>query len=199
MGLIKRILHRENANSIEEFLKRKHTKKKWSELLIEACSDANKELVKAILTTKEIDVNHESGGLTPLIIASQEGFVRLVEFLFDYPELDVNFGSNHGGTAVFMASMVGNTEVVKLLITHPKIDVNIQTNKGVTSLIVASFQGHDEIVELLLSHKNIDITLKNNLGLNAIEVAKLYGYDTIAERISRFARDNGIEFDESKE
>ncbi|MCX5774433.1 MAG: ankyrin repeat domain-containing protein [Fusobacteria bacterium] len=193
MGLIKKILHRENALSIEEFLKRKHTKKKWSELLLEACCDANKELVKAILTTKEIDANHESGGLTPLIIASQEGYVKMVELLMNYPELDVNFGTNHGGTALIMASMMGNVRVIEILLTHPKIDVNIQTNKGQTALIVASFHGKNEVIELLLNHKKVDILLRNNRGKTALEVAKMNGHTKCVDKINCFMKEHKIE------
>lgn len=181
MGLIKRILRRENADNIEEFLKRKHSKKKWSDLLLEATGDANKELVKGILLTKEIDVNHQSNGLTPLIIASQEGYIKMVEFLLNYPEIDVNLNTNHGGTALIMACMTNQIEVVKLLLNHPNIDVNVATDRGATALILACFQGHRDIVELLLKRSEIDLSMRNNQGRTALDVAKVYGHKEIIQ------------------
>ena len=105
-----------------------------------------------------IDLNegYESG-LTPLYIASREGYSRIVQHLLQNNKIDVNRISN-GENALIVAAEKGYTDVVSLLVDFPAIDININKRGSEGSaLFLASTNGYSMIVEILLLQAQIEV------------------------------------------
>ena len=101
--------------------------------------------------------------LTPLMIASQEGHIEIIELLLLHgadinkktpiPKTPKYIG---GGTALIFASGEGKTEVVKSLLKH-SANINDAADNGVTALITVEFQrkspGSSKIIPQLVSEQ----------------------------------------------
>ena len=107
----------------------------------------------------EIDVNFvDNGGRTPLIWATKNGNLEIVQLLLNFTNLDVNRQRNSDGkSALLLASCNCKLNITKMLLGHSKIEVNQVDSDGITSLHKVSQNGESNIVELLLNHRHIDV------------------------------------------
>lgn len=123
-----------------------------------AVRDNELEATFAFLRCNGIEVNegYESG-LTPLYIASRQGYFEIVKQLLKVPNIDVNQISN-GETALIMAAERGYTDIACLLLDFPTIDTNInkRSSEG-SALFLASTNGYSKIVEKLLLQPQIEV------------------------------------------
>ena len=152
------------------------------------------EIVKALLTAPNIDVNIQNADGTPLYIASKGGYLEIVKALLAAPNIDVNNQDNYKQTPLHIASRNGHTEIVRALLQAPNIDVNIQDEDGYTPLHRASGNGHTaprlrrarapdpsgahytEIVRALLQAPNIDVNNQDNYEQTPLHIASRNGY-----------------------
>ena len=98
---------------------------------------------------------HDEDGNTPLIIASGQGYLEIVEFLIasgaDLNQTSTdNGGHPPGHTALIMSSRNGHLKVVKALIAAGA-DVNAENYSGATALIITAQLGYLEIVKVLIA------------------------------------------------
>lgn len=96
----------------------------------------------------DVDIQN-SGGDTPLILASSAGYSEIIEYLLDRGA-DINHQDVYGDTALINASVNEYLDVIELLVNRGA-KVNIRNERGNTALMTASMEGHLEIVEYLES------------------------------------------------
>ena len=115
--------------------------------------------VELLLLNNDTDVNFvDNGGRTPLIWATNNGNLEIVQLLINCSNLEVNKQRNSDGkSALSLATCNCKSNITKLLLGHAQIEVNQVDSDGKTSLYKVSKEGQTEIVELLLGHGNIDI------------------------------------------
>ena len=81
-----------------------------------------------------------------------------VEYLLNYPNIDVNLQNVDGNTALHMVCRYYNTDITEkmceLLLVQPGINVNLRDCRGQTALHIACQKHKIKLVELLLV-KNI--------------------------------------------
>jgi len=129
-------------------------------------------------TGSNTNVIHEGDGSSPLICASQNGNLIIVQLLFKNG-VNVNGKRNDGATALICASQNGHLDIVQLLL-HNDANVNIQLDDGTTALICASQNGHHKIVKLLLKN-NADDALKCKDGATALICAETKNFSKIVQ------------------
>lgn len=106
---------------------------------------------KALAAGINPDVRNKQGG-TPLGIAAQKGFLKIVELLLAYGA-DPNLRSGIGGfTALALAASTGRQDLVKVLL-DAGADQHIPDKMGFTPLHVATFGKHSGVVELLTRYE----------------------------------------------
>lgn len=116
------------------------------------------------------DVNavDEYNMTTPLIAASERGYVEIAELLIENGA-EVNKYVSLGVNALDKAADSGNLNVVKLLIDKGA-DVNLAKGYKETALMYASLSGHIDIVKYLVE-KGADLNLQNIEGVTALMLA----------------------------
>ena len=92
-----------------------------------------------------------NNGATPLLIASQNGHLPVVERLLQ-EKVDPNTPANNGATPLFIASLNGHLPVVERLLQE-KVNPNTPMDNGVTPLHIAILNGHLPVVERLFQEK----------------------------------------------
>ncbi len=109
--------------------------------------------------------------VTPLILASIMGLVKVVELLIA-KNVDVNMEAKKKLTALMAASKFGQDTVLKLLL-DAGADVNTCSLIGETALMLAAKKKNNiKTVELLLAHGiGIDIYLQDKNGKTAVDYA----------------------------
>lgn len=134
--------------------------------LVQACL-TNDEL--AVSTSLELGISPNSKsslGLTPLIVAAENGYIGLVQLLLE-KGADPNLVSN-SNYPLRAAILSGDGEVIQELIKC-KADVNLETPRG-TPLIVASAEGDCESIGVLLD-SGADVNYETKDGLTALIAA----------------------------
>jgi len=93
------------------------------------------------------DINAKDGGLTLLIKAATEGYLKTAKLLIE-KGADVNARTNEGNSALMAASMAGYTKIVELLI-NAGANAKAKNNMGYTAEMYAGEKGYTNINQLL--------------------------------------------------
>ena len=101
-----------------------------------------------LLVENGADVNAEDlyGG-TPLMYATESGYVDLVKFLVDCKDIDINQRDRYGRTALALCNSKENKEIIQCLIDHG-IDKTISIGKIVNSPFKSSSPANKEKKEV---------------------------------------------------
>ena len=105
-------------------------------------------------------------GGTPLHIAADRGYLRIVEFLLEHGA-NPNMKNNYGRTPLHIAAMYGHLEVVEFLLEHGA-NPNVRNNYGYTPLHFAVDGCFVDVVRVLLEH-GADPTIRDNEGRTPLD------------------------------
>ncbi|KAH6869460.1 ankyrin repeat-containing domain protein [Coprinopsis sp. MPI-PUGE-AT-0042] len=111
--------------------------------------------------------------------AAVYGHRGIVEQLLVHPEIQANFLSNNGWTALMLAARYGREGIAKLLLACPDPMVNLTNNDGWSALMLAAFHGHIGVVELLLSRSETFLDAVDNEGWSALRLATHSGQEGV--------------------
>ncbi|KAH9117613.1 hypothetical protein LEN26_012558, partial [Aphanomyces euteiches] len=142
-----------------------------------------------IIRTVEHDLDFDGNGVdidivnmyctTPLLLASEKGYVDIVSELLDHGG-DVNMPNKNGQTPLVLACINGHLDTVKMLLVRGAA-VDQPDKNGNAALLLTSERGHVEILKIILA-AGADINRKNNEGKSAMDV----GNDDVKVLISTF-------------
>lgn len=119
-------------------------------LLFQACRDNNIDVVRKLVDS-DIECKH-SNGWTPLMIACQNGHIKIVRLLLFTGRAHPESYTYAETSALMKACERGHVKVVKLLLATGMSHPEKQCICGWTALMIACFYGHIKIVKLLLAH-----------------------------------------------
>ncbi|ETO31685.1 ankyrin repeat protein [Reticulomyxa filosa] len=123
--------------------------------LIEACKNNNpREVKEALQNGANVGVQFRQTleEVTPLILASTKGYVKVAEALLEFsPEVNAKTSFGHA-TALLQAVSNEHVECAELLLSNGA-NVDQGDKLGRTPLMDAAENGNKEIVELLIKHK----------------------------------------------
>jgi ankyrin repeat protein len=110
------------------------------------------DIAVMLVESRSIDANMDIvlDGTTPLIMASQQGHLPVVQALLQ-AGADVYIATDDGDTPLIGASQDGRLPIVQALL-QAGADVDKAANNGATPLSMARGLGHDEIVRALKKH-----------------------------------------------
>ncbi len=92
--------------------------------LVKASYNGDLQIVQALLSNPDIDVNARYNGFTALINACLKGHLDIVKELLSHKDIDVNKREiGHKRTPLIIASMINHTDIVTELLKHsPKLN-----------------------------------------------------------------------------
>ncbi|KAK2756537.1 hypothetical protein FQN54_005430 [Arachnomyces sp. PD_36] len=145
-------------------------------LIMLAAAKGDVEMIKSLLDSGEIDVNHTIwGGVSLLLIAVRNLHVHLVQLLIER-------GANPNsldlcGVALLLSPVkVGRADIVKVFLSAPEIDLNVLDLNGNGPLTIAAKRGHIKVAKLLMTSTDIDLNKTTRDGYTALKLA-LHGAD----------------------
>ena len=100
---------------------------------------------------KELINSHKSDGDTPLHVAAEEGYLKVVMILCRYGAKIDSFNRNHE-TPVFVAAKNNHHEVVQYLVGRNKEAIDKRDSDGWSPLLIAASCGHIESADVLLNN-----------------------------------------------
>ncbi|XP_063904003.1 uncharacterized protein LOC135123361 isoform X2 [Zophobas morio] len=122
----------------------------------------------------------ENGG-TPLLVASEMGHEKVVEFLVSVGA-EINRPMNDGFTPLLIASQNGHLKVVEYLRTVGA-EINRANKEGGTPLFIASQMGHEKVVQYLATAgAELNCALKE--GVTPLYIASERGHENIVEYLA---------------
>lgn len=133
-------------------------------VLHKAVQNNDLEMVKLLLSTKNIDINIlcEKGEEEWKSSSKDESdnFEDIFQNDDDIYEIEKDETSTETSAALIMAVYQNNVDMVKLLLSHTEIDVNIPEEKMITkqtALHIAIYIKNIDIAKLLLPKANINV------------------------------------------
>ncbi|KAJ8125404.1 hypothetical protein O1611_g8235 [Lasiodiplodia mahajangana] len=133
--------------------------------LLWAVSTDNSEIVKHLLTRKDIDVNQKLAGhrgINVLHRSALGGQVDVMRLLLSDERVAIDSGDDSQHTALMMAAIRGYDKIVALLL-EKGANVEARDVCGNRPLLIAIICGSLECVRLLIQH-GADYKFKDNLG-----------------------------------
>ncbi|GHM58477.1 MAG: hypothetical protein sL5_06330 [Candidatus Mesenet longicola] len=162
--------------------KKKLSKKELEEntnRLFSALDNNNLQLAeKFIKQGVNVNATTKEEGDTPLHVAAQNGYERVVALLLQHGA-NVNATSKDGDTPLHLAVDKGHKHIIQLLLKE-KPNINSTDKDGSTPLFIAAGKGLYDIVNLLLVNgANVDDSNKN--GYTPLHIAAQNGYKDVAQ------------------
>jgi ankyrin repeat protein len=122
------------------------------DIFVDSCARGETDTVGKFLTAG-MNVNvRAANGDRPLIAASREGRLDVIERLLQDPTIDINLTDSSGNTALIVAARHNHENVIRRLLNHAPVDVSAQNQKGETALVEAARRGFHPIATLLMGH-----------------------------------------------
>eukprot|EP00986_Skeletonema_menzelii_P017871 scaffold22492_cov138-Skeletonema_menzelii.AAC.32 len=119
-------------------------------------------------------------GITPLMVASQEGNVVIVRALLN-KGAKANSTTVRGSTALIQACHFGRLSVVEELLKHGAL-VEQANYKNTTALMRSSQEGHEDVVKLLLQHSAV-VNRRNDERMTALMLCSQRGHSGIVKML----------------
>lgn len=150
----------------------------YNVMLLEAAADSNVENILQALS-KGADVNTKTlEGVTPLMFASQNGFLDIVKILV-YNRANVNAKPDDGATALIAATRFNHYEIMDYLI-QSGADINAKDRDSVSALVYAAAYGYYIPTDLLIFY-GADINSCTEDSTNALFMAAFNNNYDVAE------------------
>ena len=118
-------------------------------------------------------------GATPLLVAAQEGRMKLADLLVENDHVVIDAEDSSGTTPLYVAAQNGETAIAALLLKKGA-DAN-NRGGGVSPLWIAAQEGHRDLVELLVTdgHADVNLPARSN-GATPLYVAAQNGHVDVA-------------------
>ncbi|KAG0257528.1 hypothetical protein BG011_003914 [Mortierella polycephala] len=152
--------------------------------LYQAAAAGSTKCVQLLLLAGASAMQGNEEAITPLIIASYNGFVSISRLLITIGHADVNQQDNTQKSALLLASYAGHVDIMIELIEHGA-NLNTLDQYGWSSLMLAAYAGRLDACKLLLAH-GADPHIRTTNGKNARSLSWDAGHKSIAAYISKF-------------
>ena len=140
--------------------------------LWQLCMDGDLGGVSRALRRGEKVNSGDSIGNTGLMWAVSNKHNSIVEFLLQYPGVDVNCRDTDGWTALHYSVYSDNLEGLRLLLAHPGMrSLNTRAGAG-TPLMWAVLRGSLSCVRELVGVEGVDLDTRDGQGRSLEEVAR---------------------------
>lgn len=121
--------------------------------LIFAASQGRAEILKLLLSQKDVNVNHVARGDSPLTLVITNGKIDAARILLEVKGIDVNHVGSKGACSLYIACYAGNEPLIDDILATPgvKVDQISSVGGGETSLQLATRRGNLNVVNVLLA------------------------------------------------
>lgn len=142
-----------------------------------------------ILTNKSINTRN-GYGLSAIHITAMYGLPKILTFLLNIAEIDVEIVDDNNWNALHYAALRGHQNTL-LLLLHAGININSSTYDNNTPLHLACINGHLNCVKALLYFADqmkiyLDVDAQNSLGNTPVHNAVKWGYTEITETLLEY-------------
>ena len=131
------------------------------------------QTVEKIVTSSVTPNPPDEYGITPILLASQNGHIEVVKLLVAISD-NIHLPSDMGQTPINKAAENGHLDILKILMTSTD-NPNIADIEGETPIYVAAQNGHIDIVKLLMTLSD-NPNAPANIGRSPIYVAASNGH-----------------------
>lgn len=138
-----------------------------------ASKNGKVEILKILLTHKQLINAPTKKGFTPFILASQEGHLEICKMLLKAGANPLA-ANEEGVNAMLSAAQEGKIAIIKLLLPYKQL-INSKSNNTITPLIHAARKGYVEICEVLLKAGADPLLINTHFGFNAMHYAAICG------------------------
>jgi len=169
--------------------------------------------VKSLIAQGVSPNTKDSKGNPMLIVAIKDKSYKVIDYLLNNKDIDVNLTNNAEESPLMIASIEGDLPVVKQLVINKQAEINpkgwtplhyactrgnldvaafllakdAQVNalspNHTTPLMMAVSSGNELLVKLLLD-KGADLKIRNIYGMSAIDVAEMFSKDGIRDGLT---------------
>ena len=150
-----------------------NAKDEYGKSVLYWCIEKEKLEIAEYLIGEEVDVNTKTNtdGMTPIILASEKGYLALVQQLIKQGA-NIEAKSNKNLEAAYAAAQHGHFDILKVLIENNPNVSDRQGFRGQTPLGAAAYNGHLEVVEYLVTQLHVRINIKDDNDQTPLTLAE---------------------------
>jgi ankyrin repeat protein len=155
-------------------------------LMVVAVNQQDLGMVQYLASDTRVDADKKgTGGVTPLYLAVQRGYVDIVDSLLTLTTANIHVTSpGSGATLLHVAVEAKNMQMIQLLLDHPQLDCRKSTQCGTTALHLAAKAGLVEIVRLLVGAPySMNPNRIDNQNRTALHLAAQYGHLPVVQNL----------------
>lgn len=127
-----------------------------------ACSRGYEDIVKFLLTRKDIEINTVTSlQMTPFYIACYNNQLNIVKQLLERNDLDINFIDKYGNSALLLCAQLEHNQIIREILQHRYF-----TKKNIHTVMKNHSWYEKGIVQQILSFlpENVDLLIMNYSG-----------------------------------
>ncbi|ORX44868.1 ankyrin [Piromyces finnis] len=138
-----------------------------SKILIEACQNENKKVIKWLLKFNINQFVRDSQGRTALMISSKNPKLNFaIKHLLKQNDQNINLEDNKGNTALFYA--LHNPKILTLFLRHPKVNNHHINHSEDNILIYCCRNNLSKSIPIIMTEISINVNSINKEGRSAI-------------------------------
>uniref|UniRef100_A0A8C4SB91 Fibronectin type III and ankyrin repeat domains 1 n=1 Tax=Erpetoichthys calabaricus TaxID=27687 RepID=A0A8C4SB91_ERPCA len=166
--------------------------------LHQAINVNDEEAVVQVLQSGTVNVDvPDKFGFTPLMVAAQKGYSRLVNILVEYGA-DINLKNGSGKTCLMLACFAGHLDIVKFLRTSGA-DWETCDRTGSTAMHWAADGGHINVIRFLINDScKVDSKDNGSLWTPLMRVSALSGNARVASLLIQAGADVNVQDKDGK-
>ena len=146
-----------------------------------ACEIGSLILTEFLIEHCNVNIDsQDKNGQTPLMIASERGYLDIVKYLIEKGANTEAKTKIDGKTALHWAPKENLLEFGKYLVEHCNVNIDSQSNVGFTPLMIASEKGNLNVVKCLCE-KGANTEAKDEKGRTALYLASRKNHFDIVE------------------
>ena len=116
-------------------------------------------------------------GHTPLSIAAEKGYEKVVKLLLERTDVEADSKDSDNRSPLSWAAEYGSEAVVKLLLERNDIEADSKDKNNRSPLSLAATSGHRAVVELLLERDDVIVDSVDIWGQTCLHSASQWGYE----------------------
>jgi ankyrin repeat protein len=150
-------------------------------VLLWAAAHGITSTVNALLHSGKALLDFQDRTETPLLLASENGHMHVVELLLETNKTKINVQNSKGQTQLLLAAERGYDEIVERLLKISNVDPSCQDPKGLTPLLLAAEHGHEGVTKPLLEEGEADINRPSSNGETSLLLAAQNGHVAVTK------------------
>ena len=152
----------------------------WPITVVHIASKCNLDLALVSILSQSANVDlKDRAGRTPLSIAAERGYEKVVKLLLERNDVDPNSWDVYQRSPVSYAVEEGHEKIAEVLLKRNDVEADSKDNENKSPLLWAAGIGHKAVVKLLLKRNDVEADSRDEKNRSPLSWAAAEGHEAV--------------------